>query len=63
MNKMPKKCVCCGRFVAWRELEDGGGASADFIPDNYFGPETFAVRCKRCTEKEGAVRLYQYGAG
>jgi hypothetical protein len=48
------KCDTCGRFIAYREMEQGGGASWKFVPDSHVSYEESAWRCKACTEKDGA---------
>ena len=36
MNEI--RCVCCGRFIPYREIDDGK-ASFYFEPDSHKGPE------------------------
>jgi len=44
------RCVCCGKFIAYKEME-GGGARFYFEPDSHKGPEISEWRCKQCVEK------------
>jgi len=49
---MTEKCVSCGRFVSYKEMDKG--ASFHFIPDNEFGPEESEWTCTRCVKEDGA---------
>lgn len=57
MNNKPIKCDCCSKFIAYKELEENGGASTDFVPDSEFTKEKIAFRCKKCTEKHGSIKI------
>ena len=52
------KCDSCGKFVAYTELNENGGASNDFIPDSEYTTEEVRFRCKKCTEKLGSIKIY-----
>lgn len=43
----------CGRFIAFSELNKGGGASSLFVPDSHVSYEEEKFRCKKCTELHG----------
>ena len=42
------KCAACGHFIAYAEMEDGGGARFYFEPDSHKGPEISEWTCARC---------------
>jgi uncharacterized protein with PIN domain len=41
------RCVACGRFIAYRDIEQGV-AHYHFIPDSHFGPEEEWWECPEC---------------
>ncbi len=45
------KCVACGRFVSYKEME-AGTASFRFEPDSHKGPEISEWTCARCNNGE-----------
>ena len=55
------RCDGCGRYVAYKEVEPGGGASECYVPDSHFGPEETLVHCKRCTDTHGMPLPKQSG--
>ena len=59
MNKNPIKCESCGKFIPYLQLEKGGGASVNFIPDTEITQEETLFRCKDCTEKHGIIESRQ----
>jgi hypothetical protein len=46
------KCVDCGRFIAFSEMSEDGGARFYFEPDSHKGPEISEWTCARCTASE-----------
>lgn len=48
----PINCISCGKFIAYSQLVEGGGASHYFEPDNEFGRERSEWTCKACVEKQ-----------
>lgn len=46
------KCDFCGRFIAHKELEEGGRARLDFTPDTEFTCEYSGWICPRCAKNE-----------
>lgn len=54
------KCDCCGKFIAYKELGKGGGASSLFIPDSDVSREELVNRCAKCTDKNGKPISQQY---
>ena len=58
---MSIKCDRCGRFISYKELEQGGGSSQCFIPDSEISYEEDGYRCKKCTNLYGKIRPSQFG--
>lgn len=54
---MTIKCVECGRFIPYSQMEFGGGARFYFEPDSHKGPEVSEWTCKECTEHEDDFRV------
>jgi hypothetical protein len=46
------RCDGCGRFMAYAEMQPGGGATFYFEPLNEFGPEVAEWTCARCNQSE-----------
>lgn len=46
-------CNGCGKFIAYRELQKGGGGSWAYVPDSHLSYEENLVHCKKCTETKG----------
>ena len=46
-------CQRCGRFLSYKEMHKGGGASWVFVPDSDVSYEEDRWQCRRCTEKYG----------
>lgn len=42
------KCVSCGQFIPYSEMERGGGAEFYFEPDSHKGPEISEWTCAKC---------------
>lgn len=55
------KCDCCGKFIPYSQLQDGGGASHAFVPDSDVSYEEDKYRCNKCTEKHGICHPSQSG--
>lgn len=53
------QCVSCGRFIAYKEMVEGGGAEFYFEPDNHFSQERCEWTCKKCALKEKAEQPTQ----
>lgn len=49
---MTEKCVACGKFIPYSQMESGGGAEFYFIPDNHFGPERSEWTCAECVKRD-----------
>lgn len=49
MSAIP--CTCCGKFMAYAEMDDGGGATFHFEPLSEFGPEVSEWTCRRCNNQ------------
>lgn len=49
-NKYPIKCSICGKFIAFKEIENNK-ILIDFIPDSEISIETFTHTHKKCHEK------------
>ena len=54
------RCDRCGHYITYSELDKDGGASTVFIPDSEVSMEELRQRCKKCTEKYGPVKSYQF---
>ena len=52
---MTTKCVACGKFIPYSQMEKGGGAHFHFVPDNEFGPEVSEWTCASCTPREAVL--------
>lgn len=53
-------CERCGRFLSYKEMHVGGGASWVFVPDTDVPTyEESRWRCRRCTEKHGPDQPFQ----
>lgn len=46
------KCVSCGRFLSFKEMERGGGAYFYFEPDSHKGREVCEWTCAKCAAAE-----------
>lgn len=55
------RCACCGQFIAWKDMEPGGGAHFEYVPDTPFSCEVCDWWCVSCAEsyKEGK-RTHHY---
>lgn len=51
---MTTKCIACGKFVPYSQMEERGGASFYFEPDNEFGRERSEWTCAECVKRESA---------
>lgn len=58
-NDYKIKCDYCGRFIAHKELDKGGGASSVFVPESLVTTEEHSFRCKKCTEEHGIIHSVQ----
>ncbi len=51
MNKDPIRCVACGVFIAYADM-DSGKAQFDFTPDSFFTLERSEWLCPACVNKQ-----------
>lgn len=51
MNKDPIKCVNCGKFISYDDIENKR-VQFEHIPDSHFTVEENNFTCKRCIERE-----------
>lgn len=57
---MSERCVTCGHFLSYKEMDKGGGASWVFVPDSDISYEENYWQCKKCTDKHGIIVPVQY---
>lgn len=46
-----RKCVECGQFVSYEDLETGRASRNMITPDSYFSIERFETICGKCNNK------------
>ena len=45
------KCDYCGKFVSYKDIEDGKVVSQMVTPDSYFTKEEYETICKSCVNQ------------
>lgn len=51
MNSDPIRCTYCGRFIAYKDLEEETASFIMTLPESAYSVETWVGTCKACNQK------------